>query len=70
MKHSFLLAGITAASLALFACGDSSPSDTGDDILSSPSEKGDSSSSSVEEVSSSSVSKDIPAGARATSRRT
>lgn len=65
MKHSFLLAGITAASLALFACGDSSPSDTGDDILSSPSEKDDSSSSSVEEVSSSSVSKDIPAGARA-----
>ena len=65
MKHSFLLAGITAASLALLACGDSSPSDTGDDILSFPSEKGDSSSSSVEEVSSSSVSKDIPAGARA-----
>lgn len=64
MKHSFLLAGITAASLALFACGDSSPSDTGDDILSSPSEKDDSS-SSTEDVSSSSVSKDIPAGARA-----
>lgn len=64
MKHSFLLAGITAASLALFACGDSSPSDTEDDILSSPSEKDDSS-SSIEDVSSSSVSKDIPAGARA-----
>ena len=64
MKHSLLLAGITAASLALFACGDSSPSDTEDDILSSPSEKDDSS-SSIEDVSSSSVSKDIPAGARA-----
>lgn len=65
MKHSFLLAGVAAASLALFACGDSSPSDTEDDILSSPGEKTESSSSVIEDESSSSVSEDIPKGARA-----
>lgn len=65
MKHSFLLAGVAAASLALFACGDSSPSDTEDDILSSPGEKTESSSSVTEDESSSSVSEDIPKGARA-----
>lgn len=65
MKHSFLLAGVAAASLVLFACGDSSPSDTEDDILSSPGEKTESSSSVTEDESSSSVSEDIPKGARA-----
>lgn len=64
MKHSFLLAGLAAASLSFYACGSSSPSDTEDDILSSAKEKDTSSSSVVEDLSSSSVAKDLPAGAR------
>ena len=64
MKHSFLLAGLAAASLTFFACGDSSPSDTEDDILSSAREKPESSSSVVDDESSSSVAKDIPEGSR------
>jgi len=64
MKHSFLLAGVAAASLALFACGDSSPSDTGDELLSSARDDSNSS-SSTEEVSSSSISEELPEGARA-----